>query len=182
MVPMIVGELFDTDDYWLRDRCLLALRRLGSDSAIDLIVERFHNADEGCMSYAAEALGLIPSAAAVEACRQLALEVDDIHVARTLARSWIKQFDDDAIEPARQLLFAILRITDADDVEELKLRLVTAALAMGVRFPELSVWQAEMETINWGWYDYVPSRLSESFFEAVSIDNSETGDPGDGSC
>ena len=66
-----------------------------------------------------------------------------------------------AIEPVRQLVLEHGGATP--NGLDIRYRLVAACMIMGVFFPEYERWYEDAVANNWGWGNYIPPRLADSF-------------------
>jgi len=185
-VPKIVAKLHEDSD-WLNDECIWALTRIGTDAVVRAVVEEFPPANWGYRFHATCLLEDIHSDLCVLKCFELVESEDEDVIRRELYKALLINGATDAIELARQWLFA----NDRDpDWLELRSDLVTAATIMELDFPELSEWKEDMkqdtEFRKQRYAEHVIPRLDlfeepddlleeddEEFFEENFLDNDD---------
>ena len=167
-VPTLLEWLCE-DDLQLENACISAFTRIGGDSVVHVLTEEWDSNEIEFQFTAASVLEDIHTDLAAEKCRQFFVDAeDDDELKEFIADSWLGQFDDEAIEPIRQLLLQPCE-NEGDDEEsmerrDLRYRLVAIASVMGASFPEYDAWHREAVEDKWGWpEDFEPERFRETF-------------------
>ncbi len=178
-VPLLVERLGD-DDQDLADVARNALARIGTDSVVGMIAERWSTSDRAFRIMAADVLESIHSDLNTKTCLELLRAEAGKHedIAEFLAEALLAQFAPESIEPVRQLLFGWCRNPHPIDIP-LAYTLVAACTVMGTTFPEYEEWYRESIECRWGWGDDEPERLRQNFlreFEDDDFDDEEWDD------
>ena len=95
----------------------------------------------------------------MESCLRFFAEEEDSAVKLSLAHAVLSHFNEEGIDPLRQLARGKLTPNGLD----IRYRLVAASTIMGVSFPEYESWYQAAVADNWGLGDYTPPRLADSF-------------------
>jgi hypothetical protein len=151
-----------SDDLALADAATTALSRIGSDAVIEAIADDWWDGNDDFRGGAADVLENIHTDRCVSACLKFLDEEEDMDTAFGLGHALLSHFAFDGIEPVREL---VLEVEDelSPDRFDVRHHLVAAATIMEVEFPEYEEWYVEAVETNWGWGDFEPARLSDSF-------------------
>lgn len=160
-VPCLIERLGKDDD----DACdasITALCQIGDEAVVQAIQREWPQSDEELHVSLAEVLEHVRHDLGVRLCEQWLEEEDDLNVALCLGHALLAQLATEGIEPVRALVQGDDEEPEAE-VLELRHHLVEAATVMDVFFPEYEEWLQQARATNWGWGDYQPTRLSDTF-------------------
>ena len=157
-VPLLIERL-DDKNLSVADESITALIRIGTDGVVQAIADQWPRASAGFRGAASDVLENIHSDRSAEICLRFFAEEKDSAVKLSLAHAVPSQFDEEGIEPLRQLA----RDELAPNGLDIRYRLVEASTIMGVPFPEYESWHQAAVADNWGLRDYTPPRLADSF-------------------
>lgn len=133
-VPLLVERLWIDAD-WLREQCMDALAKIGTDAIVEGIVERFPGSPWHCKLFASGALGRLRSDLVVSRCLELAEAEEDWDIKESLLGAVLANLAPEGIEPARALV--------QKGSVELRRDLLALSLLAGVEFPEREPWLAD---------------------------------------
>jgi hypothetical protein len=140
-VPLIVKKLHECGDV-LSEECVDALGKIGTDAAAEAVTEGWLEAVWDYRLYATSALEKIHSDTTVRKCLELLPQDKDLDIKTQLADALLGQFADEGIEPVRRMVEQ--RAYDPMS-SDLMRKLVAVSTALGVNFPEYSIWKREAE-------------------------------------
>jgi len=135
-VPPLVERLWIDAD-WLRDQCMEALAKIGTDAIVRGIVERFPGSPWHCKLYASAALEKLRSDFVVSRCLELAEREEAWNIKKNLFRAVLANVAPEGVEPVRG-------VVDKGGVE-LRRDLLAVSLLTDVDFPEREQWLEEQD-------------------------------------
>lgn len=138
-IPLIVSKLLEDAGDLLNEECAEALTRIGTPAVLNAIAQAFPTAEQHFRIYATNPLEHIQSDLAVEIALRLLEQEKDEFIQRQLAESLLRQFAQEGIKIARQLLVG----RDLNfDSKGLRNCLLETCTLTGERFPEYDEWMA----------------------------------------
>ena len=143
-IPLLVSKLKEGGEEaeWLSEQCESALVRIGGDEAVQAVAEMYRQGNWHLRMAACNVLQLVHSDLAVFTALDFLPNEEDGTIRAFLAAGLASHLAFEAIEPVRQL---VLDGTYNESYAHLKRDVVTAATLMGVEFPEIAQWKAEVE-------------------------------------
>ena len=156
-VPALIEGL-DEDNLELYEECMTALTRIGGDTTVSLLAERWPQASPSLRLSVAELLENIHTPQALAVAQQLFQESEEPELLYVLGHALLGQCAEEALGPVREY---VGQAVDAESVEEEDLRyhLVATATILGTPFPEYDDWYREAVEEQWGWPAEPPQRL-----------------------
>jgi uncharacterized protein YecA (UPF0149 family) len=139
--PLIVEKLHDEEDV-APEVCIEALSKIGTDAAVEAVVEGWPEAGWSYRVSATSVLADIHSDLSVRKCQELLALEKDLDIKTWLALAFLGQFAEESIEPVREI---ILREEYDPGVDDLKEHLAAISVVVGVSYPEYLVWKQEAE-------------------------------------
>jgi HEAT repeat protein len=136
-VPVILNLVEGENDY-LNDEIYRALATINDDTVVNGIAARFHRRDEGLRSAYAVSLGEIHNDLSAATSLRLLEDEEDEEIRGQLLAAALKNFETDAVEPARQYLLNTRKKPVWFEVRD---SLMTACKLTGDRFPEFDAWR-----------------------------------------
>ena len=160
-VPLLIERL-DDQNASVADESITALIRIDTDVGVQAIADQWSNTDAGFRAAASDVLENIHTDLCAESCLRFFAAEKDAVTRMSLAHAVLSQFIEEGIEPVRQLVLGHDELTP-NGLDDIRYRLVAACTIMGVFFPEYERWYEDAVANNWGWGDYTPPRLADSF-------------------
>ena len=152
-VPLLLDRL-DEDFDWLDEECCEALVRIGTDSVVRAIGNKFPTAIWDFRLFTSgEVLDRIHSDLAFERCLRLLEIEEDGDVLANLARAAVRHFSTDALQPARLLIQDNI---DDPEFADIRSDVAAACALLEVDFPRLRQWRraaADDYDRRKKWYD-----------------------------
>jgi hypothetical protein len=136
-VPLLVDKLL-VDGDWTNEECARALTRMGTDSAVEAIVQEYPDSELHYRIYAVGALENIHSDASLEACLQLLALEDDWDLRFSIGHAILRQYSPGTVNAMREF---ILDTPPHRERNSMRDRLVAVAALTGSSFPEYEEWQ-----------------------------------------
>jgi hypothetical protein len=140
-IPLVVKKLHECGDV-LSEQCVDALGKIGTDAAAEAVTEGWLEAVWDYRLYATSALEKIHSDTTVRKCLELLPQDKDLDIRTKLADALLGQFDDEGIEPVRDMMQR--RAYDPTN-SDLMRKLVAVSTVLGMTFPEYPIWKREAE-------------------------------------
>jgi hypothetical protein len=137
-IPFILDKL-ETGDDVLMEECECALIKIGTDSVVKEIADRFGDTIRDFRLYATGPLEHIHCDLAVDTCLRFFPHEQDSIVKKDLVHAALTHFSTEAVEPVRRLLVG--RKLSGEE-RHLRDYLVETCRIMEVRFPEYDDWLA----------------------------------------
>jgi hypothetical protein len=147
-IPNLIGNVIADAGDWLNDESQWALAAIGSDESL----RRIEGAWERLSTQARFAATFVLQELHTDACAAAILvrapREEDRGVRCRLYEAALRNFEPDAVEPARELVLRsgadqLTRGVQNMDARELRFTLVATAPIMGVTFPEYERWHKE---------------------------------------
>jgi len=135
-VPLLVDR-FDECGEWICEQAEEALAKIGTDTVVQEIAERYSEAEWPFRLAAATTLENIHTDLVVPRCWDLFDQEQDVELKAHLLRAMLMNFSLEAIEPARQY---ILRTPKTPDVLDVRADLLVSCKLMERTFPEFEQW------------------------------------------
>jgi hypothetical protein len=174
-IPWLVDTLEDLDTYACQE-AHSALEKIGGDSVVQALVERYSS--EGELNIAVVAiLENIHSDRSVEACLGLLADEKDEFLRGFILEALLVNFESAAIEPARQ---HVLTCEKSPNVLEVRMALLVACRLLNERFPEFDAWLEDSKhdtEFRKEWYKDHPLR---KIADLVESDDDDFDDDFDG--
>lgn len=170
-VSQIVQKAYaDEEGDWLSIQCQDALIRIGTDAVVEAVAEGFSDVDWYRQMLACGVLEHVHSDLSVGKCLDL-LETEEHPTIKTyLGQALNAQFAEEGIEPVRTLI----RSGKVDcEFADLRSGLVSAATLIGVGFPEMEEWKAEVKEERQKRREYFARLAEESTDEEFEDDFEE---------
>ncbi len=159
-VPLLIERL-DHQNVSVADESTTALIRIDTDAGVRAIADQWSNADTGFRAAASDVLENIHTDLCAESCLRFFAAEEDAITRMSLAHAVLSQFLEEGVEPVRQLILEHDELTP--NGLDIRYRLVAACTIMGVFFPEYERWYDDDVANHWGWGEYTPPRLADSF-------------------
>jgi len=174
-IPLIL-ERIEGDDDAVLDEITAALVRIGSDTVVHAVIQKWESANTYSKYILAETLEHIHTDAALGHLLRSLSDEDDFELELFIASSALGHFSPAAIEPARQLLFGFDEAEMDGDQWDLRYHLIAATTLMEERFPEYDAWHEEAVATHYGWTKLKktpPKRLVDVFDEIIALNQTQ---------
>jgi hypothetical protein len=139
-VPCLVPLLHD-DEEGLNNDVLEALPRMASDEVLAQLERRYPTADDGFRWTAAALVEQVPSDRSIATLWSWYKVEADKTIRQRILRALLRNFDQDAIEPARSELSS--EDSPTSELKDLRIEFVAFCTLTGRDFPELEMWKEQ---------------------------------------
>ncbi|MEQ8667774.1 MAG: hypothetical protein RIC12_01295 [Pirellulales bacterium] len=169
-VPVLIEKLLGSD-LDVSDDCVTALGTIGTDEVVGALRSVYWDADPEDRIGIIEPMESVHTELAVDTLLELFHGENNLEPAIYLGTVLLGKFDGRAIEPVRELILSNKDDEEHDpELEDLRIELIVSCMLMDRYFPEFDAWKDRAEACNWGWHDYVESRIAKNFSEDDASD------------